>query len=367
MREKLTSIGTSVRFTQELALLRQSLTDRIQKEGKGSSYPPSSYCQEVTPSQSNQSPSSTVSDFNNSPMKSFGSKPLKDSIISAAELLKNEKILLEKECEEKAHPLLYTREELKILLLGTENGVTNEIRAGIIWHAIERERKKERPPKSSSILKLLLSPNIDKMDESELNGNIFNLFDDDAIIVHTIDVVLSHYALDTRKINPFESWAGAWDKSIGVGKGNNKSDDGSVESWWRSYYSKKVLGSTKNFRNNVKMNKGHKITACLLHWAKHMQLNERKRWGTIYDINSFENDEFPPLELPNDIEFVSEVMRLLVARWLEASTDSTGAVVGLKKRGQRKRTGGGKQTPSKRSSKSRISETKGSARKQRKK
>ena len=66
-----------------------------------------------------------------------------------------------------------------------------------------------------------------------------------------------------------------------------------------------------------------------------------------------DDNESLPLQLPSDIEFVSEIMRLLVARWLEASTDPNGRM-GLKKRGPKRKVitdGIGKQTYSKKSPK----------------
>lgn len=307
MQKKMTASGTAIRFRQDLNILRKSLTSRLQT-GLNSTYG-IELCREVSPSQ----PQALVSGYGEK------MKDDKERFVSAANIFEiNDTNPVEE--VKKAYPLPYTREELEILLLGSEDGVTNEIRACILWHAIEREQlcksaEGQKPPSSNSILMLLLSPIVSKVDESEEN-NHFDLFDDDAVIVHTIDVVLSHYATNARKINPFESWSGAWDKSIGVGKNLNGSNVNSIKSSWRTYYSSEILGSNKH---HAKMTKGHKITACLLKWAKHMQLNNRYRWGANNDnMSSIYDQDSSPLQLPKYIEFVSEVMRLFVARWVEA-------------------------------------------------
>jgi hypothetical protein len=365
MQKKLTATGTTIRFRQDMGILQKSLLNRFPKDNTNGPLSAMTFCQEIAPSSTQLSKSTFKLESNGTTTQAHQntSDSNTNSFISAKDLISSDNSPSTKESVN-VHPLPYTRQELKILLLRTEHGVTNEIRAGIIWHAIEREqltnREQLRPPTSYLITRLLLSPKKYIIDESGVDTNVSNLVGDDAILVHMIDVILSHYALDVRKINPFESWAGAWDKSIGVGKVSNKPNSGSTESWWRSYYCTEVLGSNKI---NVKMNKGHKITACLLKWAKHMQFNDRKRWGSIFDDDPLIDDqESHPLQLPSDIEFVSEVMRLLVARWLEASTDKKGTV-GLKKRGPKRKGADGnlKQTQGKKSLK------RESTRKQRKK
>ena len=315
MQKYLTTSGTIVRFRQELKNLEKSLLKRLNKDIVSSSSN-IILCKDAGVTQNNNQNKAEEEKY-------LLASDSFSSIVSAS-------------CDEveKAMPLPYKRQELEILLLGKEHGVTDDIRAGIIWHAIEREqlcenRMKSKPPNSLSILMLLLSPEVYESVEGSCHPKT-DISDDDAIIVHIIDVVLSHYATDARKVNPFESWSNSRDKNINVGKSPGNSKD----VWWRSYYCDKILGS-----NNMKMSKGHKITICLLHWAKHMQLNDRNRWGSInHTVSSIDNHMSTPLLLPNDIEFVSEVMRLFVARWLEASTDPTGVLVGLKKRGKKKGT-----------------------------
>lgn len=296
----------------------KTLHKRLLKESNNS-LPSELICQEV---------------FEVQPSIESGNSNHKEGFVCLADLFEIKHLPCNEKASPKALPLPYTREELKILTLGSEYGITDEIRASILWHAIKREqlckdRGKKKPPSSDSILKLLLSPKMYEVDEIDVQHYNFNLVDDDAAIVHMIDVLLSHYAKEVRKINPLESWAGAWDKTISVGKINSNNPKGA---WWRSYYVTHIVGS-----NNVKMSKGQKITVCLLHWAKHMQLNDRARWGSLSHVSSLCDEESTPIQLPNDIEFVSEIMRLFVAKWLENSTDHNG-VVGLKKRGPKKRS-----------------------------
>lgn len=341
-RRQLTSTGSSIRVIDELTTLKKALLSSVQLGTKNDLSNMLAIQDEIEPL-----PKESARKPNNE-QENTETFVHARQIFSTGQRSDNER---SKITGQQAHSLPYTREELKILSLGPSDGVTDEIRAGILWHAIEREQlstKKMKcgPPTATSILKLLLSPIVNNSNAAMgANLNFTELVDDDAIIVHAIDVVLSHYAMDVRKINPFESWTGAWNLSIGVGKSPLKStpQQGStnVSSWWRSYYRSEVLGSQ---RNNVKMNKGHKITACLLYWAKHMHLNERNRYchQNQCQINHGLNDEAPasfgpsnvihPVEVPSYVEFVSEIMRLLVARWYEASANS-----GVKKRGTKSR------------------------------
>ena len=131
-----------------------------------------------------------------------------------------------------AYPLLFTRDELDILRLGENDGVTDLIHAGVIWHAVEREQLSYAdegsvdmesplplpvPQTSSSILELLLlPPNGSKAraqpEEDEKRPK--DLLEDDAAIAHIIDVILSHYSTDSQRIDPFGYWAGSGDKGM---------------------------------------------------------------------------------------------------------------------------------------------------------
>jgi len=363
MQQNLTRNGTLFRLRGDIKSLKSSMINLSQKESDfdgtasqfidgGKNAPGTNFgiCQEVNEPTETQESSSNLSHgpyFNHSGYQkhidSIGDE--KNNVVLLAELYDSLDSPATKDKQVLAHHLPYTREELKILtLLGPQHGVTDDVRAGIIWHAIEREqlsesKNKRRPLSSSLILNLLLSPTIHDVDDvAILKDHVIDLSDDDAVLVHVVDVVLSHYALDAHKINPCESWTGAG-RNISMGKTGNKNENvnnrsGSVESWWRSYYSMEILGSSKN---SVRMKKGHKITSCLLSLARHMQLNERNRQGISNDIDSFtEDQDSNPLNLPKDIEFVSEVMRLMVAHWRESSPSSmkTG---GLIKRGRKKR------------------------------
>ena len=70
------------------------------------------------------------------------------------------------------------------------------------------------------------------------------------------------------------------------------------------------------------MKRGYKITACLLRWTANMQLNNihRHRYrcsdGTKKAVLDHDNDE---IYMPaSDVQFVSEIMRLLAARWRDS-------------------------------------------------
>ena len=165
-----------------------------------------------------------------------------------------------------AYPLPFTRNEIKILKLGYEAGVTYDVRAGIIWNAIERDQRRTspnkskqqsftlRPASSQAILELLLSPLTNRSPccskETIKNKETRSYFaDDDAVLVHSIDAVMS--ATDARRINLFESWSCAGDNGIVVNNGSDSivtlesNDAPTAASWWKNYYSSEVIGSKK--------------------------------------------------------------------------------------------------------------------------
>ena len=267
-----------------------------------------------------------------------------------------------------ACPLPFCSKELEILNLDDRDGVNNDIRAGIIWNAIEREQvrkynssqtsenetssilpKMPKPASSRSILELLMLPKCpnslpttnsphDDQEEQEDDESNMHFLDDDAVLVHTIDAVLSHYANDSHKVNPFETWSGAGDKGA-IGKeipfANNGSKNANAEHniWWKSYYSKEIMGSmndssTKSSHGTSgkdwKMKRGHKLTSCLLSWAKNMQINRRVDFNAVKNLKLLPIPDFNWIERPRpDVEFVAEIMRLLAARWMESSSNAT--------------------------------------------
>ena len=222
------------------------------------------------------------------------------------------------------HFLPYSENEIEILRLRPETGITDFVRAGIIWKAVEREqepasRKRDRTapnlPSSDCILELLLCQFF-----NENNSNT----DDDAIIVHTVDAILYHYAHDSHKINPFSSWSGAGGKGLlrTMDQSMTKSRENEIQPSWRSFYEREIIGSGQNEKGTSagswKMKRGQKITCCLLRWARHMQINNRNRWKDRGGLEQMLDHCNHQPRLPNDIEFVSETMRLLAARWREA-------------------------------------------------
>ena len=129
-------------------------------------------------------------------------------------------------------------------------------------------------------------------------------FDDtDAIIVHNIDAVFGHYASKLNRINPFSSWNGAGDKgNVSIKMKKVLTDKGLV------------------YHGGIKMKRGHKIAACLLKWARNMQLSHERMYEPHGNCLRFDHEQ----KLCNEINshyiyFVSEVMRLMAARWRECS------------------------------------------------
>ena len=176
------------------------------------------------------------------------------------------------------------------------------------------------PASSRSILELLLRQSLDSsnilhkklytliqcLDEPADDSAALKaqLIDCDAMLLHCIEVVLATYCTKLNKVNPFTSWSGAGDK------GKQFINDGTTNTWV-DYYSQTVLKmkpqtNGSGWRGGSKMKRGHKITSSLLRWARFMQIN------SVYETSSFQY-----------IYFVSEVMRLMAARWRESGSRAT--------------------------------------------
>jgi hypothetical protein len=191
---------------------------------------------------------------------------------------------------------------------------------------------------SANMLERKLYAMIHCLDDVGLVHPTVQLDDHDAAILHSLDVVLGHYAPKLSRINPFSSWSGAGDK------GNIIKDYGSCSDPWVDFYLTTILKAEavqtdegRVYRGGIKMKRGHKIAACLLRWARNMQLsfnngfykrasfpvNDSRDRGLTFDHEQKLN-ELPgtavtilPHQERQYIYFVSEVMRLMAARWRE--------------------------------------------------
>lgn len=131
------------------------------------------------------------------------------------------------------------------------------------------------------------------------------------MVLHCLDVVLATYCSKLNKVNPFTSWSGAGDK------GKEFINDGTTT--WLDYYSQTILkmkpqSNGSGWRGGSKMKRGHKITSSLLRWARSIQINY------VYETSSSSGN------MSNDFQyiyFVSEVMRLMAARWRESGSRAT--------------------------------------------
>lgn len=132
------------------------------------------------------------------------------------------------------------------------------------------------------------------------------------MVLHCLDVVLATYCSKLNKVNPFTSWSGAGDK------GKEFINDGTTS--WLDYYSQTILkmkpqSNGSGWRGGSKMKRGHKITSSLLRWARSMQTNYDYEASSSY--GNITSSEF------QYIYFVSEVMRLMAARFREAGSRAT--------------------------------------------
>jgi len=267
-----------------------------------------------------------------------------------------------------ALPLYFTERE-KAMLQMDADAISNDVLAGIIWHAIEREMSAKPtkktsecsllpavplPPSPRAILELLMRLSLTGSDdiqsllyemihslevaESEsdnLSGEI-QLDNIDAVISHKVDAMFSHYSSKQKKINPFKSWSGAGDKGKDVIEAKVEGADGSKMPLASSsndpahYYMTEVLhmncedvNGKRVYKGGAKMKRGQKIASCLLKWARRMQLqphfesvsihSSRNEGGLVFDME-------PNMQTATTIQngyifVVAEVMRLLAARW----------------------------------------------------
>ena len=267
-----------------------------------------------------------------------------------------------------AHPLLFNDQELAILRLVEEGDLAGDsIHAGVIWHAVEREQLafvedvaeipdatelSQSPPSSSSILDLLLkipsTNTTNNASHTSIDESPQNLIQDDAVLVHAIDVILSHYSTDSQRIDPFGNWNGSSgdkgqvDTKLLRGLLNaSEANDGPSD--LEQYYLETVLGFSSGHgvdSSGGKMRRGHKICICLLKWARRMQLlpYQWSEAGSSIDTKpTWDHEPSIPMRKPH-IFFVAEVMRLLAARWRDA--DAAG-LSGRRKRRIRHRPSSG--------------------------
>lgn len=203
--------------------------------------------------------------------------------------------------------LAYTREDFQIL---KSSQVSNDIRAAVIWRAIEREQSgggSEVAPPSSSIItaRLYNSKVFGDAATSTLLHKSF-IADDDAMMIHSTDAILSHYMKDLNKIDPFETSRFSMDVNLAL---TNTTLPENV----RKYFKVDILDSMQLF----KMKFGQKITSSLLTSASHMHLNSRCRLSSNRTFAEDIDDDSDNVELSSDIEFIGDVMRLLASKWRE--------------------------------------------------
>ena len=82
----------------------------------------------------------------------------------------------------------------------------------------------------------------------------------------------------------------------------------------KEYFKVEIAKSTNSF----KMKFGHKIASSILTSASHMHLNFHNRNQNRLPEEYIDECEDGDTELASDIEFVTDIMRLMAARWREA-------------------------------------------------
>ena len=270
-----------------------------------------------------------------------------------------------------AQPMHFTEQEHSIL--NSDESLSDDVLAGIIWFAVERyvqdtaptyyscsrvtsvvipgsffllrrreqnlisQSKKSSAPRlslsSRSILELLIRRSLSNVDTTETcifhrklqcltsfdasESTPLKIDGSDCMLVHSVDVLLSHYAVRSNRISPYASWPGAGDK------GQVYSEPSPTESI--EYYLKQVLqmkpiildGAIK-YQGGIKMRRGHKIASCILNWARQMHLNQNLDVQFEPPGNS-DHEQKQNIARRPYVYLVAEIMRLLAFRWKETS------------------------------------------------
>ena len=271
----------------------------------------------------------------------------------------------------KAQPLYFTEIEKSMM----ETPVMNvndscDVIGGIIWHAVEREQRGSKssaiksslsllpsePLSSGAIFELILRQSLtsfcgldkklydiihcaEEIASSDLSSDaVFQ--DSDAVIVHNVDTIISHYSTNPKKLSPFATWSGAGDKGNVIKSNGPTLVDDSNNKELLDFYLTKILELRRVELNGAvtydggakKMRRGHKMAACLLKWASAMQLSpnyEPKAYEHNGDTLAIFNHETKVRKQQQvsrsenmHYYFVAEVIRLIAAKWRECSGKS---------------------------------------------
>jgi hypothetical protein len=226
--------------------------------------------------------------------------------------------------------LPYTREDFQLL---KSTQVSNDVRAAVIWHAIEREQihgevqiPESAPPSSATIMTRLYNSKVFGDEAASTLQRKAFISDDDAMIIHSADAIFNHYMKDLNKIDPFECSKFSLDATSAMMNTN-------LPGYVKEYFKLTIAESMQV----CKMKFGHKITSSLLTSASHMHLNFRSRLLSNCTFDEYVDDS-DDVELSSDIEFVSDIMRLLAARWREEAAIN-GETLKSKSRREVKKTG----------------------------
>ena len=206
--------------------------------------------------------------------------------------------------------LAYTRQEYEIL---NDTSVPNDMRASIIWHAVVREQvldkdlhRENKVPSSSIILERLYNSMYFGDEVTSLSNRKYFLADDDAVIVHGVDAMFHHYMTDANKIDVFKCSNFSFDAS--------SIDATKLSHNCREYYKSAIAEALPTFKLRI----GQKIASSLLTWVSHMHLNSHSRLKRPDHVDMALGGVYT-CELSSHVEFLGDVMRLLAARWREAS------------------------------------------------
>jgi len=241
-----------------------------------------------------------------------------------------------------AQPMHFTEQEHSIL--NSDESMSNDVLAGIIWLAVEREQNLTSQSKtlaaprlslsSRSILELLIRRSLSNVDTSEtcrfhrklqcLTGSDssseftpLKLDGSDCMLIHSVDVLLSHYAVRSNRISPYASWPGAGDKGQ---VSPEPSPTESIEYYLRQVLQMKpvLLDGAIKYQGGIKMRRGHKIASCILNWARQMHLNQNLDVQFESGLN-FDHEQKQNISRRPYVYLVAEIMRLMAFRWKETA------------------------------------------------
>ena len=221
-------------------------------------------------------------------------------------------------------PLPFNKKEYQLLTESTKL-LNDEEKATIIWNAVEREQLRSStscyystlnngaiktsdwakknisrnnifPASSSAILNSLFLPLMTSGSEKDTTLNdLYNGVNSpaDIVLLDAIDAIVSYYSINPHRVDMVDAWNG----------GNN------------------IVNNNNTYAPNNKIKKGLKLCGSLLRWCQRMQLNNKQLKGFPQQYLNTDSPESSSSDDETYIYFITQVMRLVAAKWREGENE----------------------------------------------